>query len=77
MTTRIPPIIERAPYVAAGGTGIAALTLNDWYLIAGITASTLTCLLTILLNWYYKRKDDKRKQLEHELAVSGALERRK
>jgi membrane associated rhomboid family serine protease len=77
MATRVSPIIEKAPYVAAGGTGIAALTLNDWYMIVGIATSILGFIACFLLNWYYKRKDDKRKQVEHELAVSGALERRK
>jgi hypothetical protein len=73
MNTRLPSIVEKAPYVAAGSTGLAALTLNDWYMIVGITVSILTFTASFLLNWYYKWKDDKRKQYEHYLTVAGKL----
>jgi uncharacterized membrane protein len=70
---RIPQVVQKAPYISASGTGIAVLTLSDWGIVIGIIATILTCLI----NWHYKRKDDKRRQVEHDLAVSGALERRK
>ncbi|MCD1124830.1 phage holin family protein [Jinshanibacter sp. LJY008] len=42
-------------FIALFGT----LTLNDWAILVGI----ITGLGTFLVNWYYKRKDDKRKEL--------------
>jgi hypothetical protein len=66
-------VVQKAPYAAAGGTGIAVFTLNEWAMIVGIVVT----ILTFVLNWYYKRKDEKRKQIEHELAVAGRIERRK
>ena len=38
--------------MSAGGTGVAAFTLNDWAIVIGIAAT----VATTLLNWYYKHK---------------------
>jgi Flp pilus assembly protein TadB len=77
MSTQLPsPLIEKAPYVASGGIGLATLTLSDWYLLVGITTCLLTWVFTTLLNWYYTRREDKRRQAEHEQVMSGALDRR-
>ena len=45
-------VAERAALMSAGGTGVAAFTLNDWAIIIGIAAT----VATTLLNWYYKHK---------------------
>ena len=45
-------IAERASLVSAGGTGVAAFTLNEWAVIVGIVST----IVTTLLNWYYKQK---------------------
>ena len=41
-----------AALMSAGGTSVAAFTLNDWAIIVGIVAT----IATTLLNWYYKHK---------------------
>jgi energy-converting hydrogenase Eha subunit C len=77
MSTQIPtPVLDKAPYVASGGVGLATLTLSDWYMIVGIVTCLLTWVFTILLNWYYKRREDERRQAEHERVMDGSLEHR-
>ncbi|MCX4025120.1 holin [Endozoicomonas sp. SM1973] len=49
-------IISNAPYVASAGTVIAGLTLKDWGVIIGIILTTIT----VVVNWVYKHKQDKR-----------------
>lgn len=49
---RAAQVAERASLASAGGTGIAAFTLNEWALVVGIIAT----VVTTLLNWYYKHK---------------------
>jgi hypothetical protein len=49
---RIAPVVEKAPYIAAGGTGVALWSLDRWALIISIAAT----LATFCINWYYKRK---------------------
>jgi len=45
-------------YITGGATaGAGALTLNDWAIVVGI----ITTVATFGLNWYYKAKDDKRR----------------
>jgi hypothetical protein len=51
MDSRITPIVQKAPYVAAGGTGFAAFTLNEWAVLVGIVAT----VLTTMINWYCSR----------------------
>ena len=45
-------VAERASLASAGGTGLAAFTLNEWAILVGIIAT----VVTTLLNWYYKHK---------------------
>lgn len=45
-------VAERASLASAGGTGLAAFTLNEWAILVGIVAT----IVTTLLNWYYKHK---------------------
>lgn len=52
MNTRITPVVEKAPYVAASYTGIASFTLNDWAILIGVVVTVLTGIV----NWYYKRR---------------------
>ena len=49
---RAAQVAERAALMSAGGTGVAAFTLNDWAIVIGIAAT----VVTTLLNWYYKHK---------------------
>ncbi|MCX4027924.1 holin [Endozoicomonas sp. SM1973] len=49
-------IISNAPYVASVVTVIAGLTLKDWGVIIGIILTTIT----VVVNWVYKHKQDKR-----------------
>ena len=49
---RAAQVAERAALMSAGGTGVAAFTLNDWAIVIGIAAT----VATTLLNWYYKHK---------------------
>ena len=49
---RASQVAERAALMSAGGTGVAAFTLNDWAIVIGIAAT----VATTLLNWYYKHK---------------------
>jgi hypothetical protein len=53
---RIVQAIEKSPYAAAGGTGIAVLTLNEWAVIIGIAATILTTVCSITFSWYFKHK---------------------
>lgn len=39
---------------------IAGWSINDWAALFGI----LFGLMTVLINWYYKEKDDRRKDME-------------
>lgn len=50
---RAAQVAERAALMSAGGTGVAAFTLNDWAIVIGIAAT----VATTLLNWYYKHKN--------------------
>jgi lipoprotein signal peptidase len=52
MDGRFSQVVQKTPYVAAGGTGFAAFTLNDWAVIVGIVIT----ILTFVLNWIYKQK---------------------
>ena len=45
-------IAEKASLASAGGTGVAAFTLNEWAILVGIAAT----IVTTLLNWYYKHR---------------------
>jgi hypothetical protein len=49
---RVSQVVQKTPYVAAGGTSFAAFTLNEWGVLVGIVVT----ILTFLVNWYYKRK---------------------
>jgi hypothetical protein len=61
-----------AAYGASAAAAVAGLTLNQWVSIVG----ALGVIATLAMNFYFKQRADRRKQIEHELAVSGALERR-
>jgi len=52
-------------YTASGGAVVCGMTLNDWGMLAGIIIGIITCGV----NWYFKIKDDRRKEreLQHEL----------
>jgi hypothetical protein len=59
---------------AAYITGFAGFLAGlDWMRVAGIVG----ILGTLVTNVYFKWRNDRRAQKEHELAVAGALERRK
>ncbi|MDR0362493.1 MAG: phage holin family protein [Planctomycetota bacterium] len=73
MNLRVPPVVEKAPYVAASSTGVALYTLNEWAIIIGLAVT----VATFIINWVYKFRRDRRERIEHELAISGALDRRK
>jgi hypothetical protein len=68
MNARLIPIAEKAPYVAAGSTGFAILTLNDWAVVTGIVVT----ILTFFVNWYYKRKGVQalRERMAHDKEIS-------
>jgi uncharacterized membrane protein len=67
MTMRLSPYVEKSPYVAAGYTGIASMTLNDWAMIIGIAVTVITGII----NWYYKRRAYQvlRRRMENEEAM--------
>lgn len=62
-----------AAYATGAATLIAGLTMNEWAAAAGIVG----VLGTLAMNFYFKWRTDRRAQREHELAVAGAIDRRK
>lgn len=55
---------ENASYLGAFVAAFSGLTLSDWGVIMGI----LFGLFTLIMNWYYKKKDYelKKQALENE-----------
>jgi hypothetical protein len=65
-------VTTAAAYSTSAATLIAGFSMNEWAAAAGIAG----VLGTLAMNWYFKYRADRRAQVEHELAVSGKLERR-
>ncbi|MDE1464804.1 HP1 family phage holin [Spartinivicinus poritis] len=63
-------IISNAPYVASVVTVIAGLTLKDWGVIIGIILTTIT----VVVNWVYKHRQDKRETVLFYQKVNEAVE---
>ena len=53
-------------YSTSGTLMVFGFTLNDIALIVGI----VTGLATFIINWYYKAKDDKRKEQNSRFGIS-------
>ena len=52
-------------YAGAGVAAVGGLTHNDILAIAGITVA----VAGFAVNWFYKYREDKRRQREHELRL--------
>lgn len=53
---------SKATYTGAGASVYGWFTSNEFAVVAGVTLA----LAGFLVNWYYRHKEDKRQQLEHE-----------
>ncbi|WP_163830740.1 phage holin [Spartinivicinus ruber] len=60
-------IISNAPYVASAGTVIAGMAIKDWGVIIGIVLTTIT----VVVNWVYKHKQDKRETVLFYQQING------
>ena len=58
-------IAKGASVVGAGGAIGGMLTFNEWLGLAGFGLAALG----FIVNVYYSRKDDRRKELEHKLRL--------
>jgi cbb3-type cytochrome oxidase subunit 3 len=52
----------KATYAGAGTSIFGWLTSNEFAVLAG----TMIAIAGFIINWYYKYKEDKRQQAEHE-----------
>jgi multisubunit Na+/H+ antiporter MnhB subunit len=66
-------IISGTAYSAGVATIFAGLTLPDLGVIFGI----IGVLGTLVTNFYFQWRKDRRAQREHDLAIKGVFERRK
>ncbi len=53
---------SKATYTGAGTTLLGWLTSNEFAVLVGV----LIGVGGFIVNWYYRHKEDKRRQLEHE-----------
>lgn len=58
---------SKATYTGAGASVIGWLTSSE----AGVVFGIVLGVCGLLVNWYYKRKQDLRDQAEHELRMKG------
>lgn len=72
MLIRTSTAVEKAPYVAAGGTGIIAvgMPLNDWAILAGLG---ITCL-TLIVNIYYKWRSERLVQAYRQQSLDALVQ---
>lgn len=74
MTPKTDTVVQATSYAGAGTSIIAGLTLTDVGILVGIA----TAVLTLLLNFVYILRKDRREEREHRLEVerlSGKSER--
>ncbi|MBU2714058.1 phage holin [Zooshikella harenae] len=55
-------MISNAPYAASTFTIIAGFTVKDWGVIIGV----ILTLITVIVNWVYKHRQDKREVERHK-----------
>ncbi|MGI0115218.1 HP1 family phage holin [Zooshikella sp. RANM57] len=55
-------MISNAPYAASTFTIIAGFTVRDWGVIIGV----ILTLITVIVNWVYKHRQDKREVERHK-----------
>ncbi len=67
LDTTIAAVGSKATNVGAG-TSIVAWVLSSEF---GMLAGLILAAAGFLVNWYYKHKEDKRQQLEHERRMMG------
>ncbi len=53
---------SKATYTGAGASVFGWLTSNEFAVLVGVVIA----VAGFLVNWYYRHKEDKRQQLEHE-----------
>lgn len=58
MTPKMDTAVQVQSYAGAGVSIIAGLTLTEWGIIVGI----VTAVLTLLINWAYQHRKDRREQ---------------
>lgn len=59
-------VLDRVSYSLAGV--MATFGFATWQSISA-AAGVVLALLTFLINWYYKAREDKREQEKHELEI--------
>lgn len=58
---------SKATYGGASTSVVSWLLSSEFGMIAGITIA----LAGFIVNWYYKHKEDRRQQAEHERRMQG------
>lgn len=58
----ISALSSKATYTGAGASIFGWFTSNEFALLTGV----FVALAGFFLNWHYKHKEDKRRQIEHD-----------
>lgn len=58
---------SKATYAGASGSIVAWFLSSEFGMLAGIVIG----LVGLAVNWYYKHKEDKRRQAEHDRRMRG------